>query len=151
MKTAPDDCPGEAAPGVLNVLPYDMKCASNSVMARANKVPRYPATLYDKTGRRAVWFSLYPDHLSIDDGEQVEVWPLSDVFAGQMGQGEAECIGMPARPDIRLFVARDVLKAVEAAIRGEPYTLPRTWHIPLAPVLLFSFLALCAWLWYVFG
>ena len=118
-------------------------------MAKADNPPQYAATQYDKTGKRAVWVTLYPDSLSIDDGEDVQSWPLSDVFAGQMGQGEAEYIGIPAKPDLRLSVAHDVLTAVRAAIRGEPYTLPRPWRIPVGPVLLFGFLGLCALIWYL--
>ena len=120
-------------------------------MAKANKPPRYRATQYNETGARAVWLRLYHDRISIDDGEQIQFWPLSDIYAGQIGQGEAECIGIPARPDIRIFVAHDVLKAVEAAIKGETYTLPRTWHIPIAPVFLFSFLGMCGLIWYFFN
>ncbi len=119
-------------------------------MARTHEPPRYAAAQHDKTGERAVWLTLYPGRLCIQDGEDVQSWPLSEVYAGQIGQGEAECIGIPARPDLRLFVARDVLEAVKAAIKGEPYTLPRPWRIPLGPVLLFGFLGLCALIWYFF-
>ncbi|HHL43081.1 MAG TPA: hypothetical protein ENJ42_05640 [Hellea balneolensis] len=119
-------------------------------MAKADKPPRYAATQYDKTGKCAVWLTLYPDRLDIDDGEKRQSWPLSEVFAGQIGQGEAECIGIPARPDLRVFVANDVLAAVKLAIKGEPYTLPRPWHMPIAPVILFGFLGLCALIWLFF-
>ena len=119
-------------------------------MARTHEPPRYAAAQHDKTGERAVWLTLYPVRLCIQDGEDVQSWPLSEVYAGQIGQGEAECIGIPARPDLRLFVARDVLEAVKAAIKGEPYTLPRPWRISLGPVLLFGFLGLCALIWYFF-
>ncbi|HHB82878.1 MAG TPA: hypothetical protein ENK61_05340 [Devosia sp.] len=119
-------------------------------MTSADKPSRYAATQYDKTGKRAVWLTLHPDSLCIEDGKDVQFWPLSDVYVGQIGQGEAECIGLPARPDLRLFVTRDVLTMVKAAIKGEPYTRPRPWHIPVGPVLLFGFLGLCALIWYFF-
>lgn len=119
-------------------------------MVKAVKPPRYAATQYDKAGKRAVWLTLHPDRLWIEDGEDVQSWPLSEVFAGQIGQGEAECIGIPARPDLRVFVAPGFLAAVKAAIKGEPYTLPRTWRIPVGPLLLFGFLGLCGLVWYFF-
>ena len=119
-------------------------------MTKADDLPRYAATLYDKSGKRAVRLSLHPDRFYIEDGEDVRSWPLSDVFAGQMGQGEAECIGILAHPDMRLFVAHDVLRAVQAAIKDEPYTLPRPWRIPVGLVLLFGFLGLCALIGYFF-
>ena len=119
-------------------------------MTKAKNPPRYRATQYDKTGERAVWLTLHPDSLHIDDGNEVRSWPLSEVFAGQVGQGEAECISFTTRPDIRLIVARDVLEMVRAATKGEPYTQPRTWRIPLGSVLLFAYLILCWVLWHFF-
>ncbi len=119
-------------------------------MAKADNRPRYAAMQHDKTGERAVWLILHPDSLCIVDGEDMQFWPLSDVYAGQIGQGEAECIGISTHPDLRLFVARDVLTAVKAAIRGEPYILPRPWRISVGPVLLFGFLGLCALIRYFF-
>ncbi len=120
------------------------------MMTKTHYPPRYAATQYDETGERRVWLTLYADRLVINDGENIQSWPLSDVFAGQIGQGEAECIGFPSRPDIRLFVGRDVLTMVRAATMGEPYSYPRSWHIPVGPVLLFGFLGLCTLIWYYF-
>lgn len=119
-------------------------------MAKTNHSPRYAATLYDSAGKRTVWLILHPEQLEIVDDDNVEFWPLSNVYAGQMGQGEAECISNSAYPDLRLFVAPSFLDALKAACRGEPYTMPRTWHIRIGPVLLFGFLGVCVLIWYVY-
>lgn len=119
-------------------------------MVKTDSPRRYAATRYDTAGKRTVWLSLQPDGLRIDDGAQVKTWPLAQVYAGQMGQGEAECIGISTEPDLRLFVSPGFLTAVKAAIRGEPYRLPRTWHIPVGPAVLFGFLAACGAIWVFF-
>jgi len=74
----------------------------------------------DSAGEQAVSLGLCADGLLIElAGGPPELTPYSKVFAGQIGQGEAECIGLPARPDVRIFVNKRFLRAIQAAMRGE--------------------------------
>ena len=74
----------------------------------------------DSNGEQTVSLGLCADGLLIElAGGPPELTPYSDVFAGQIGQGEAECIGLPARPDLRIFVNKRFLRATQAAMRGE--------------------------------
>jgi len=75
----------------------------------------------DSAGEQAVSLSLRADGLLLElAGEPPELTPYSAVFAGQIGQGEAECIGLPARQDLRIYVSKRFLRATQAAKRGEP-------------------------------
>jgi len=87
----------------------------------------------DNAGERAVSLGLCADGLLIERaGGPPELTPYSDVFAGQIGQGEAECIGLPARPDVRIFVNTRFIRATQAAKRGEAvWAQKRRWWWPL--------------------
>ncbi len=80
-----------------------------------------------------------------------EVWPFSDCFAGQIGQGEAECIANNRDTDIRIFTRSDIITAVNAAIKGEPFKKPGKRLFPWGAALFFGFLALCGLVWFFAG
>ena len=71
-----------------------------------------------------------------------EQWPFDIVFAGQIAQGEAMCIGNTNDPAVRLYTSYDNIRAVQSAQKGEPFRIKR--KIPWGPILLFGFLGLCA-------
>lgn len=79
--------------------------------------------------------------LNFDTGE-AEHWPFDIVFAGQIAQGEAMCIGNNTNPALRIFASYDCIRAVQSAQKGEPYLIKR--NISWGPLLLFGFFALCA-------
>ncbi len=68
-------------------------------------------------------------------------WPFENIYAGQIGQGEAMCIAHNTSKD-RIYTAYSHITAVQSAQKGEPFKIKRA--IPWGPILLVSFLGLCA-------
>lgn len=78
--------------------------------------------------------------LNFDAGAP-EHWPFDIIFAGQIAQGEAMCIGNTNDPAVRIFTSNDYIRAVQSAQKGAPFRIRR--KIPWGPILLFGFLGLC--------